>query len=157
MKKLSFFGIGPKIGRVALPCLVVTIVLTVVFPCIFTFGEAARSGCMIAGAALLVVGLALYFMTVRSLLRGLKETKLITTGSYRYCQSPLYALLLMLVIPAITLLLNSWLVLTTSIVGYILFKRFIGEEYKELTEVFGDEFIHYSKSTPEFCPFGKRG
>jgi len=38
MEKLTFFGVGPKIGRITLPYLVITILLTTFFPAIFTFG-----------------------------------------------------------------------------------------------------------------------
>jgi protein-S-isoprenylcysteine O-methyltransferase Ste14 len=97
--------------------------------------------------------LILYGFTVRLLLKGLKETRLVTTGTYRYCQNPLYAFLILLVIPGLGLIMNSWLILTTSVIGYIVFRKFINSEYKEMTEVFGDEYLQYKERTPEFFPF----
>ena len=32
MEKLTFLGIGPKIGRITLPYLAITIALTILFP-----------------------------------------------------------------------------------------------------------------------------
>jgi protein-S-isoprenylcysteine O-methyltransferase Ste14 len=49
--------------------------------------------------------------------------------------------------------MNSWLVLTTSIVAYILFKFYIRKEYAEMEKFFGDEFRNYKSITPEFFPF----
>ena len=153
MKKLDFFGVGPKIGRIVLPYLTIAIALTIMFPRLFTFGEPVRNYLLIAGIVILAAGLILYGFTVRLLLRGLKETRLVTAGTYRYCQNPLYAFLILLVIPGLGLIMNSWLILTTSIIGYIVFKRFISSEYKEMTEVFGDEYLQYKERTPEFFPF----
>jgi protein-S-isoprenylcysteine O-methyltransferase Ste14 len=153
MKKLDFFGAGPKIGRIVLPYFAGAIALTIIFPALFTFGEPVRIYLLIAGIIILATGLVSYGLTVRLLLRGLKETRLVTTGTYRYCQNPLYAFLILLVIPGLGLIMNSWLILTSSVIGYIVFKRFISSEYMEMTEVFGDEYLQYQKRTPEFFPF----
>jgi protein-S-isoprenylcysteine O-methyltransferase Ste14 len=153
MKKLDFFGVGPKIGRIVLPYLTIAIALTIMFPRLFTFGEPVRNYLLIAGIVILAAGLILYGFTVRLLLRGLKETRLVTAGTYRCCQNPLYAFLILLVIPGLGLIMNSWVILTTSIIGYIVFKKFISSEYKEMTEVFGDEYLQYKERTPEFFPF----
>jgi protein-S-isoprenylcysteine O-methyltransferase Ste14 len=155
MKKIDFFGAGPKIGRIALPYFAVTIALACSFPSIFCFGVGVKQYMMIAGAVLLACGLVCYGLTIRSLLKGLKETRLITTGLYSYCQNPLYAVIMLLFIPGIALMLNSWLVLTTTIAGYLVFKRLISQEYNEMTELFGEEYKRYKETTPEFFPFFK--
>jgi protein-S-isoprenylcysteine O-methyltransferase Ste14 len=105
-----------------------------------------------AGIVLLIIGLIFYFSTVRFLLKGLKETKLMTKGPYSLCQNPLYASLILLVIPALSLILNSWLILTASFVGYFLFKSFINREYSELEKFFGEDYLKYKSETPEFFP-----
>ncbi len=69
------------------------------------------------------------------------------------CCNPLYASFLLLIIPGISLMMNSWLIMTTSIAGYIVFKIVIRSEYTEMEKFFGDEYIKYRKSTPEFFPF----
>ncbi len=76
-----------------------------------------------------------------------------TTGTYSLCQNPLYASLILMIIPALSLLLNSWLILTSGIVGFIIFKRFIRQEYAELEKFFGDNYLKYKNQTPEFFPF----
>jgi protein-S-isoprenylcysteine O-methyltransferase Ste14 len=58
-----------------------------------------------------------------------------------------------LIIPALSLILNSWLVLTSGIVGFILFKLFIKSENYELEKFFGEDYLNYKKKTPEFFPF----
>ena len=53
-------------------------------------------------------------------------------------------------IPALSLMMNSWLVLTSSIVAYIVFKFYIKDEQDELEKVFGEEYLEYKRKTSEF-------
>jgi protein-S-isoprenylcysteine O-methyltransferase Ste14 len=152
MNKLNYLGIGPKIAAVLLPWLAISIVLSKVYKPLFAFTTTATYLVLYAGTALMVVGLIFYGSTVRLLLAGLKETRLMTKGAYGMCQNPLYAALILFVIPALSLLLNSWLVLTTSVVGYLLVKVFIRSEYSELEQFFGDDYRRYKMETPEFFP-----
>ena len=152
MKKLDFFGAGPKIGRIVLPWLATTIVLTLVIPSVFTFPAPAKPYLLISGGVILAAGLVSYAITVRSLLKGLKESRLVTTGLYGVCQNPLYAVILLLIIPGIALMMNSWIILTAPVVGYLAFRKYISQEYNEMTEVFGEDYRKYKEKTPEFFP-----
>ena len=153
MQKLSPLGIGPKIGMIAIPYLAAGIVLTVFYPQIFSFGLASKRPLFITGFIVLAVAIICYILTVRSLLQGLKANKLMTTGAFRVCQNPLYAVMILLIIPGLALVLNSWIVLTTSILAYFIFKMSIHTEYEEMERVFGQEYLDYRKRTPEFFPF----
>jgi protein-S-isoprenylcysteine O-methyltransferase Ste14 len=152
MEKLNFFGIGPKIGRIALPWLVITISLTIIFPAIFSFGQSLRQPLLIVGIVLLVVALIYYFTTLRLMLPGIRENRLITTGAYRLCRNPLYAAMILFLFPGLALVLNSWIILTTSIVGYLLFRKFVHEEEEALERIFGEEFKVYREKTSCFFP-----
>ena len=156
MNKLNFLGIGPKIAVVLLPWLAASIVLSSFKIGFLKYTSETSQILLIAGIALMASGLIFYFSTVRMLLKGLKETKLMTKGPYRLCQNPLYASLILAVVPALSLILNSWLVLSSSLIGYILFKLFIKSEYRELEKFFGEEYLKYRKVTPEFFPFSKK-
>lgn len=151
MEKLSFFGVGPKMGRILVPWLAISIILSIVIKEAFRYSENHR-GLLIAGIILMVFGLIFYFSTIRLLLKGLKETKLVTGGAYSLCQNPLYASIILFIIPALSFLMNSWLVLTTSFAGYVLCKVYIDKEYHELEKFFGEEYLEYKKRTPEFFP-----
>lgn len=152
MKKLNFFGIGPKIAIIMLPWLAVSIILSSLLKEPFKFTDNNRL-ILISGIILMAFGLIFYFSTVRLLLKALNETRLMTKGAYSLCQNPLYAAIILFIIPALSLLLNSWLVLTTSVIGYILFKIHIKNEYQELETFFGDAYLKYREQTPEFFPF----
>lgn len=153
MKKLSFLGIGPKIAVVLLPWLLISIVLSIHFRKMFSFTHEKSSLLFICGIILLIFGIIFYGSTVRLLLKGLKETILVTNGAFSLCQNPLYSSIILFIIPALSLIINSWLVLTSSIAGYFIFKIFIRKEYDELEKFFGSDYIKYKNETPEFFPF----
>lgn len=152
MKKLSFLGIGPRIAIVFLPWLAASIALSCIKRGVFAYTSENYNTFLIVGIVLLAAGLIFYFSTVRILMAGLKETKLQTKGPYSLCQNPLYAVIFLIIIPALSLLLNSWLVLTSSLSGYLMFRLFISNEYSELEKFFGEEYLKYKKDTPEFFP-----
>lgn len=151
MKKMDFFGVGPKIGKVLIPWWFLTIGLSFVIHT-FKFNPESSTGLMLGGAILLLFGLVFYFYSVRLLLNGLKEGKLVTKGTFYLCQNPLYISFVWFFIPATALLLNSWLVLTSSLIGFILVKLHVSNEYQVLEEIFGDEYRKYKAETPEFIP-----
>ena len=152
MEKLNTMGIGPKIGMVTLPWFAASIYLTLKFRENFLFYSGENRILFYVGLAVLAAGAIMYILTIPSLLKGLKETKLMTGGTFYLCCSPLYASVILLIIPGISLMMNSWLVLTTSGVGYILFRIFIRSEYEDMERFFGEEYKEYRSSTPEFFP-----
>jgi protein-S-isoprenylcysteine O-methyltransferase Ste14 len=153
MKKLNYMGIGPKIGGIVLPWLAVAIFITIKFKSSFAYLSNGNRILFFSGLALVTIGSAMYFLTAPALLKGLKETRLITNGTYYLCRNPLYASIIIFIIPGISLMMNSWLILTTSIAGIILCKTFIQSEYAEMEYFFGDDFRNYRAETPEFLPF----
>lgn len=158
MNRLNPLGIGPKIAIVLLPWLAVSIILSRMPEKYFVYFRDNSHILLISGIVLMVVGLVFYLSAARFLLKGLKETRLITSGPYSICQNPLYVSLILFIIPSLSLILNSWLVLTSSIVGYFLFKLFIKSENRELEKFFGEDYLKYKRETPEFfpLPFAKK-
>ena len=157
MEKLNFFGIGPKIGRIALPFLAVAIVVTILFPDLFSICASIRQILLIGGIVLMAVALIFYFSTLKLMLPGIKENRLITSGAYKICRNPLYTALILFFIPGLGLAMNSWIIPITSILAYLAFRKTIHEEEEQLERIFGDEYRTYRKRTPRFCPFGRRG
>ncbi len=133
-----------------------TLILNYFYPAIFSFGAGARKWILIAGIVILALALVCYGLTVKSLLMGLQNTRLMTTGTCHYCRNPLYATIILLVIPGLALVVNSWLVLTASLVGYITFKWNIHSEDEEMERFFGEEYRKYRAETPEFFPGYKK-
>jgi len=99
MRKLNFLGIGPKVAVVLLPWLTLTIVFSIMYNEQFIYTISASDALLVFGILLMIIGLIVYFSTLKLLLNGLKETKLVTTGVYRLCQNPLYSTFVLFLIP----------------------------------------------------------
>ena len=156
MNKLNAMGIGPKVGGIVLPWLALAVFFSVKFKSSFAYLENDSRILFFVGIAFLSIGALLYLFTLPALLKGLKETKLVTTGTFYLCCNPLYSSLILFIIPGVSFMMNSWLVLTTSIIGFTLLKIFIRSEYMEMEKFFGSEFRKYRAETPEFLPFPVR-
>ena len=153
MKRLSSYGTGPKIGLATLPYLIISVTFTVLYPVIFTFPVSAKPATLFVGVLLLLVGSVLYLYTSRQLMKGVREKRLVVTGCYRWSRNPLYACITLAIMPGFALLMNSWLVLLTSVVGYLAFRRLIHGENAELEASYGEEYRNYCARTPEFFPW----
>ena len=153
MKKLNALGIGPKIGMVAIPWFITALLLSIYKKELFYVGKQMDHPLFIAGIILVCIGVVFYGISARYLLKGIKTTTLQTGGTYYLCQNPLYAGIILLIVPGISLMMHTWLILTTSVVAYIMFKINIKSEYKEMESFFGEAYLSYKKNTPEFWPF----
>jgi protein-S-isoprenylcysteine O-methyltransferase Ste14 len=153
MNKLNTFGVGPVIAVSAIPWLALAIYISSVSADTFTYVDGGSRLLTYAGTILIVAGAAMYFLSVPLLLRGLKETRLITSGTFYLSRNPLYAALIALVIPGLSLVMNSWLVFTASILAYTVFKITIKKECAEMEKFFGKDYLDYKSRTPEFFPF----
>lgn len=155
MNRLNFMGAGPKIGLIALPWLAASVFLTTKFEDAFSFSAGAKTLSLI-GFAWLIIGIILYLLTVPVLLKGLKTTKLMKSGTFYLCSNPLYSSIILFIVPGIAFMMNSWLVLTTSVVAFAAFRIFIKCEYEEMEKIFGEDYRKYRKETPEIIPFPYR-
>jgi protein-S-isoprenylcysteine O-methyltransferase Ste14 len=152
MKKLDFYGVGPKIGRIVVPWLIITIVVSIIIKGRFQFFPDSERILFFVGLVLVILGLTLYFSTIPLLLKGIKNNTLVTKGAFYFCCNPLYASIILFLIPGTAFMMNSWLVISTSIVAYIVFKIHISGEEKLMEEVFGADYKNYRSATPEFFP-----
>jgi len=155
MEKLNFYGVGPKIARVFIPWLFLSIIFSFVFKHKFVFSDQGKT-LFIIGLIITLTGLVLYFATLPLLLKGINDCRLVTQGAFSLCSNPLYSSIMLLIIPGTSLMINSWLVLTSSLIGYIMFKVNIKYEYKEMEKFFGEEYRKYRRETPEFFPLPLR-
>jgi len=112
----------------------------------------------LVGFVLIVFGNALALWGLRELgvhaSSGL-EYKLVTTGPYKYTRNPQYLGDIIVLIGAI-LLVNSFHVSITAILGIIIFGLLPFAEEPWLREKYGEEYIEYCKKVPRFIGLGRK-
>ncbi len=149
MKLKILVGAGHKVMGLFMPFAVAGIVLNVIFPAWFTMGL-GRGG-LITGVVMLLVGVPLWLTSVAQILIFVPRGRLITTGPYAIMLHPLYTSVGLLVIPAVGLLLDTWLGFALGAVLYVSSRIFSPEEEKVLEKIFPKEYAEYRKKV--FLPW----
>ena len=79
------------------------------------------------------------------ILKAFREGLLLTDGFFAVFPNPMYAAFVLLIVPGLALLLDSWLVLIGSAVLYGLFRIFIRGEDSRLNAKFGSQYEEYRR------------
>lgn len=144
VKKMSLMGVAGKIMVVLLISLVVTEGISLLLTPAFRITADYRSLVIIA-ITTAVVGFSFNLIAAFEMLSAHKKRQLATRGLYALFLNPMYAFQLLLTVPGLLLLLNSWLTLLTVIPAFIAFKVFAKEEQMFLEEKFGAQYTEYKK------------
>ncbi|KPK72135.1 hypothetical protein AMJ87_05555, partial [candidate division WOR_3 bacterium SM23_60] len=107
---------------------------------------------IIVAIILLCLGIPLYFVILRILIKAHKRQELVTHGVFSICRNPLFAVVVYLILPGILLFFNSWLLLTIPCFAYIMLKLFIGSEERLMEKAYGQEYIDYRNRTTAVLP-----
>ena len=94
-------------------------------------------------------------ISARAFSAGFNKGKLVTTGIFSVVRNPIYAAWILFILPGIMMFFQSWLMLATSLVTYIVFKAFIREEEQYLEKTFGQAYLDYKSKVNELFPFPK--
>lgn len=125
---MSIFGIGKDLVVPGTLSVVLAIVLQAYYPKAFCFYIVPRPLSITLGAALCLLGIIFLITALKTLYENFKKEVLITGGIYAWCRNPIYAGWILLILPGIAFLLNSWLILAASFLLYIVFKFRIQKE-----------------------------
>jgi len=134
-------GEGDIIMGVTLPFAIAGIIANVLYPQCFAM-NAGLAGA-IAGTALLVLGVPFWLISVAQMLRYVPQNKLITTGAFHIVPHPIYTSVALLVIPGITLVLDTWVGFAIGGILYIVSRIFRGREEKKLRGIFAEAYAAY--------------
>jgi protein-S-isoprenylcysteine O-methyltransferase Ste14 len=140
---MKITGVGPKIAIPSIIYLLLTIIVDRLYYPLFKITSGSPEVLIIIGVILIFIGVGLVITCARKLVKSFNANLLMTDGPYKVCRNPLYAIYMILVFPGISLILNSWLVLSSVIVNFILLQIFIKAEYQYLKEKFGEEYKTY--------------
>ena len=145
-------GIGIKLLAAIAATLLVTGILTYLWPDIFRMSFVAATALRTAAIVLIAVGLAIKFSSSRVPSSAVRNKELVTTGIFAYVRHPMYSSWILFITPGIALFFGSWLMLAASLVGYLSFKHLIKEEDEYLTRMFGQEYLDYRSRVGEIFP-----
>lgn len=141
--KMKITGVAPLIAAPTFAYLIIAVVVSYYTNPLFSIVNNGSNILVYAGIALIIPGIIMVAACGRRLLKSFDKNKLMTDGLYKFFRDPMYVAYLIFVIPGICLLFNSWLVLTTVILNYVLYSTFIKREHKYLEEKFGAEYKEY--------------
>lgn len=146
-KKMTVTGVAIQISIVIVVCFIAaTIISWQLKPVFRIVPDGLSFPLSITGFSLFAVGLALSSAASSSVRKAYNEDRLLKTGLYHVFRDPIYLFQTLIAVPGISLMLNSWLVLTTVIPSYIAYCVFVRKEHRYLEEKFGDEYIAYKKT-----------
>jgi protein-S-isoprenylcysteine O-methyltransferase Ste14 len=146
--KMTEMGAGPRIAVPSFLYLAAAIVLHYALFPLFAFTAAPGPALLIAGAVLTAFGLVVLLSSGLRILKAFREQRLLTDGFFALCPNPMYAAFVVLIVPGLALLLDSWLVLTASAVVYVLFRALVPVEDRWLKEKFGAKYEEYRRRVP---------
>ena len=141
---MRFWGIEPKVALFAFPYALIAFYLN------STLGV-RTPGLPRVGAALVIVGVALWLICYLQVSRAYREGKLLTGGCYSRVRHPIYSIWGFLIIPGFSLTIGGFM-LGLPLAYWLAVVKFIGGEEKALEERFGDEWREYARRTPRFLP-----
>ncbi|KKN43579.1 hypothetical protein LCGC14_0701790 [marine sediment metagenome] len=150
-KRISIFGVGPKIFTSLCPFLIVFGYIEFIFHPAFIF-PLNYYWMVIIGSILLAFGIFMFVYSERVMSSAYNSSSLATSKIYVYIRHPMYASWGYGSLPGIFCFLNSWIFLLNLIAYYLIFKIFIKEEEKYLLKEFGKDYEHYRKNVNAIFP-----
>jgi len=107
---------------------------------------------LVAGALLVCSGAWAYVRALHVLSRALAEGTLAVTGPFAHVRHPIYASWILLLLPGVALMLRSWLVLSSAVVGYLNFRLLIREEEAAMEARHGEDYHAYQSTHGRLFP-----
>ena len=155
-RKYSIWGSGPKLLSSTLVYFAVILYIDKIYLQSSVISNKIWIINFISGT-LISIGLVILIIVIRLILRIYKSGFLYRKGIYTFCRHPLYANFIFILVPGLCWQFNSWIILTTPIFMYIVFKYFIKDEEQSLIEQFGEDYIQYRKEVNSLVPkFGEK-
>jgi protein-S-isoprenylcysteine O-methyltransferase Ste14 len=151
--KMTLGGIGPKLMLLCLPYIILALSVGFKYPEFLNIEYFDHLVFKNLGLFWLVAGFAFWISSVIIFLTDFKTRKLITRGTFGWCRNPVYASLIIFILPAFALIYHSGLIASIVLVFYIGFKISIHGENILLERTFGNEYEIYKQSVNEILPF----
>jgi protein-S-isoprenylcysteine O-methyltransferase Ste14 len=154
MEKMSLRGVGPVFAALSFGYGILMVIISRHFHPVFQISFVPYWLLSILGVTLILIGAPFFLISVKTVVTAYNANELVTDGIFRCCRHPLYASWVVFIVPGIALLLNSWIVLTTSIFMYFILRMLVRREEVYLENVFGSAYVEYKKKVPCILPIG---
>lgn len=151
-EKMSIFGIGPKLAILTIIYTVIMYFITKMTGEMFVIKQIPDSVIYVTCFLLLLIGIPFFITSVKTLLKGFPNGKLMIRGVYSIVRNPLYSSFICFIVPALVILTKSILVITTPVFMYFLFKILIKKEEEYLEQTFKQDFIEYKSKVCSVIP-----
>ena len=151
---MNIVGQGGKIILFMLPALVAAIWAHSALPRVAALPEGLGFS-KILGYLWLIPGLVLWGMAVAQLLTGFPRGKLVTSGAYGVVRNPIYSSVTFFILPAVSLITQTWVYAAAAVFLYTGVMLFIGKEEAMLRAAFGKEYEAYLERVDRMVPFKK--
>lgn len=151
-KSMTLFGCGPKMALLCLPYVILSLAVMYNFPGFLNLPFLDSFFVRIAGLVWVSIGLIFWSYSAVFFLKNFKPGKLLTTGPFSLCRNPIYASIIVFIIPALGIIFHSGLILSIAIMLYIAFRLTIHGEEMVLRRIFGEAYDNYRKTVNGLFP-----
>ena len=153
---MTKWGVGPRFVLVTALFTGPAIAARMIWPEVFRIPFVPRTAVVVAAVLLLLAGIPMFVVALRTLAKGFPQGKLFTGGVYALCRDPIYACWVVFNVPAASLLSDSWLGLLLPVPMYITLRVLVREEEVWLERTFGDEYRAYRARVRPVLPIPRR-
>ena len=143
-KKMTVMGTGPATAVPAFAYLALAIILDYIMRPRFRL-HTSFDAVLPWGIVLIAVGLIVLLLSSAQMMRAFKRHELATTGLYAIAPNPMFMSYVLFILPGLSLLLRSWLVLTSSFVFYVLIRVMSRPEEEWLKQEYGERYLEYRR------------
>lgn len=151
-QQMTIWGVGPKFALVSILYFIFVLIIHSVFYPLFVIESIPYSLLITIGVLLIGIGIPIWVLSARSIVKGFSQGKLVTHGIYSICRHPLYGNGIFFTFPGILFFLKSYILLTLPIFMYFSFKILISAEERYLREKFRDQYIAYANNVNMVFP-----
>lgn len=141
--KMTEMGVALQVAPPAFLYLGLAITASALFFPLFAYRSALSLPLIVIGSVWAAVGLSILLPCGVQVVAAFRKRQLITSGWFRIFLNPMYASYVLFLLPGLSLILDSWLVLTSSAAFFVLYRLFVGEEARYLAEIHGQRYAAY--------------
>jgi len=154
---MTKWGIGLKVTLLSLTAALLSLALSYWMSPFFEYPLLPALIRDTASILLMAVGTVFWISSVIMVMTAFRNNRLCTTGPYSLCRHPVYSSWMLFLYPGISLLFNTWLLLSASLVIYLTLCSTVAAEDKYLEEQFGEDYANYRERVPAVIPLGRLG